>query len=684
MNAERREYLEMQLSAYMDGELTPQEQAEVESWLDADPEARRLFLQLRATIEAVQTLPRARASEELLGNLRTRLERKALLDAAGPEEEIAGAPFLSWGRWVAVAAVIALTVTAGYFTWTLRSERKAVGTQLALREKIPAQEPQATAERIEVGVTTDHVSVPGGTREATVAEVPVRLPAEPPTPAVRGAAPASEAAPVLLAEGRARLELGSEDSARGAPGSEGDKTAAAPQLRGRMTASAVLREHEDALGSKKVETAQDCAAPLEATEGDQGVRQRRARLVSGPQAVEGQARVLTFAFADQNSRAKAIELLRRRVLKDKDEDRAMAGMATRSRRSGNYDVVMQFEATQPADYRFQSSAPSGHVARVGEEAVVTQSCEAGKVDTALMLDRDAYPTEVKLTSIDTNPDSPVNVLKVVAGDKASADQLAAMLGNDEWLTNQYGGSLAKAERVELGRDKSKGTSPTPARRSAMAGNYSRGALENLNGHAVADSLDLRKASPEPSATQPSRETSGLSDAGTIIPFDGKVTWDLAHAFKDGSRPDDMVNEQDAASQVFEVYDSTAVPELGMTPSDEAAAHAATLPASLPPAKPSCDMGGRGMMGGADAGTGVGAGHGGYGAVQGEGSSSRHAGDASAQSSSRPASVVQSQPSGGNLLVVYLEVLSPDTQPAAAPATAAPAFADPTSQPAACP
>jgi len=137
MDSERRKHLESQLSAYLDGELTPQDRTDVDAFLAEDAGARALLGELRATAEAVRSLPRARASEELIDGLRERLERRALLaDDRSAKSELP-APTLFRGRWIAAAAVIALTCAAGYMIWTLAAHEPAgepAGPRYALRE----------------------------------------------------------------------------------------------------------------------------------------------------------------------------------------------------------------------------------------------------------------------------------------------------------------------------------------------------------------------------------------------------------------------------------------------------------------------------------------------------------------------------------------------------------------------
>jgi hypothetical protein len=70
------------LSAYLDDELSPDERAHVDARLAADPAARRLLDQLRATSEAVHKLPHESIGEDLRGSILRRAEA-AMLESNG-------------------------------------------------------------------------------------------------------------------------------------------------------------------------------------------------------------------------------------------------------------------------------------------------------------------------------------------------------------------------------------------------------------------------------------------------------------------------------------------------------------------------------------------------------------------------------------------------------------------------
>lgn len=68
------------LSAYLDGELTAAEQAEVERLLDDDPAARQLLEELRALSVVLQTLPREELGKDLSEKVLRAAERRVLLE----------------------------------------------------------------------------------------------------------------------------------------------------------------------------------------------------------------------------------------------------------------------------------------------------------------------------------------------------------------------------------------------------------------------------------------------------------------------------------------------------------------------------------------------------------------------------------------------------------------------------
>ncbi len=174
MNPQKRGKLEEQLSAYLDGELSADQRAEVEAFLAGDEQARRLLEDLRRTANLLQALPRAKAGEELIDALRGRLERKALLgEPAAPPAVTRRRPIRSYAaRWAAVAAVLALSLTALYLIWPPEpngGQRQPGQQQIAMRDE-PAAVPVPSGAADTRLIAPEAVEAPARERIAKVTE----------------------------------------------------------------------------------------------------------------------------------------------------------------------------------------------------------------------------------------------------------------------------------------------------------------------------------------------------------------------------------------------------------------------------------------------------------------------------------------------------------------------------------
>ncbi len=111
--AKSAEHLE-QLTAYLDGELSPEQHDEVDRLLAEDEAARTLLDELRRTARLVGSLPRGRAPADLAEQVTARMEREALLgdSSTGLSPTRRGVP---WGRGFALAASFALVCTAAWY-----------------------------------------------------------------------------------------------------------------------------------------------------------------------------------------------------------------------------------------------------------------------------------------------------------------------------------------------------------------------------------------------------------------------------------------------------------------------------------------------------------------------------------------------------------------------------------------
>jgi len=95
------------LSAYLDGELTAEEQAQVERLLEASPAARQLVDELRALSTSLGDLPSHQIGEDISGRVLRRAERQMLADpgAALPSRQAPDQP--AGPRWRAIARRVA-------------------------------------------------------------------------------------------------------------------------------------------------------------------------------------------------------------------------------------------------------------------------------------------------------------------------------------------------------------------------------------------------------------------------------------------------------------------------------------------------------------------------------------------------------------------------------------------------
>jgi cell fate (sporulation/competence/biofilm development) regulator YlbF (YheA/YmcA/DUF963 family) len=111
MNDETQPYdedLAQLLSAYLDGQLAPDETDQVERRLTEDPEAQELLDQLRQVSRMVHSLPHDSAPADLADEVMEQMERDALLGVSEGSEELAGRTHLRFRRFAAAAAILIL------------------------------------------------------------------------------------------------------------------------------------------------------------------------------------------------------------------------------------------------------------------------------------------------------------------------------------------------------------------------------------------------------------------------------------------------------------------------------------------------------------------------------------------------------------------------------------------------
>lgn len=135
-----KEIIEAQLCAYIDGELSPTEQVEIERHLAGNPQHRALIDDLRQMRGLLQGLPRAKAPGELNENLTGSLERSALLDPSEGEEAAVVGRINRWPQWTAVAAVLILAVGLAIVVYSMLPPR-ANNTVVVINEPRPGGRP---------------------------------------------------------------------------------------------------------------------------------------------------------------------------------------------------------------------------------------------------------------------------------------------------------------------------------------------------------------------------------------------------------------------------------------------------------------------------------------------------------------------------------------------------------------
>jgi hypothetical protein len=107
---ENVQQIEAMLAAYIDGELTPDERAELERHLEANPSHRALILELTGHRDLLRSLPREPAPEDLSEPLEGAIERDALLGGGDPFTEFKTMRTRRW--WPQLLAAAAIFVLA--------------------------------------------------------------------------------------------------------------------------------------------------------------------------------------------------------------------------------------------------------------------------------------------------------------------------------------------------------------------------------------------------------------------------------------------------------------------------------------------------------------------------------------------------------------------------------------------
>lgn len=152
------------LSAYLDGELTPAERAQVEERLTVDAQAARLLADLQGMRELARSLPHRAPQRDLWPAIEPRLASREQAPAHGsatvaaPRTAAAPRPFARRYAFsapqLAAAAVLLIALSAGLSAWFTTSLQ---------RQQPPEQRPS-------VGVTAERMAASFGTRPPDFAE----------------------------------------------------------------------------------------------------------------------------------------------------------------------------------------------------------------------------------------------------------------------------------------------------------------------------------------------------------------------------------------------------------------------------------------------------------------------------------------------------------------------------------
>lgn len=112
--------IEELLCSYVDGELPPRQQTEVQRLAAKDPEVGRRLRRLQNSKALICGLPKAEAPGELLERVKLAVERKSLLDEQ-PVSSVssAGVIHLMARRFLAMAAMIALLGVLGFVVYQI-------------------------------------------------------------------------------------------------------------------------------------------------------------------------------------------------------------------------------------------------------------------------------------------------------------------------------------------------------------------------------------------------------------------------------------------------------------------------------------------------------------------------------------------------------------------------------------
>lgn len=106
-----KEATEARLCAYLEGELPQEERAEIEQYLVANPQHRRLIADLAQTRQWMRSIPHESAPNDLAESFQQQIERSMLLD--DPNGGQSGWSIARWPQYAMIAAIAVLTAGLG-------------------------------------------------------------------------------------------------------------------------------------------------------------------------------------------------------------------------------------------------------------------------------------------------------------------------------------------------------------------------------------------------------------------------------------------------------------------------------------------------------------------------------------------------------------------------------------------
>lgn len=186
MTQRDQDWLAEALSAYVDGELSAEERAEVERRVRSDPEARALLTELQRTSALLSSLPRHSAPVSVLDEIERHVERHALIGApVGPVESPR-----KRGRWMLATSGLAAAIAVCFGGWWYlgldgakwRSEMASVRAPIA---EGPIAAPEAAKKEAKPGAEGNRVAMRRLDTAAPMVAADRAQPVPSPAPALR-------------------------------------------------------------------------------------------------------------------------------------------------------------------------------------------------------------------------------------------------------------------------------------------------------------------------------------------------------------------------------------------------------------------------------------------------------------------------------------------------------------------